>query len=543
MRTVLPNLVTLALAATAHASTEQIVLDNAIHQHAKPRNIAIIGAGAAGSSSAYYLSQFAESSHLPINVTIFEKNSHIGGRSTTVHAYNNSNHPIELGASVFVEVNHILVDAVKAFNLSTASFSKRGEDVPGAALGVWDGKTFVFTQENEGGWWDYAKMFYRYGLSPLRTLNLMKATVGKFMKMYDEPVFPFASLTQAAQDVGLLAVTAATGEDFLRENSIGSLFAREIIQASTRVNYAQNIDNFHGLETMVCMASSGAMKVSGGNWQIFANMVASSKSSIMLETEVTSMSKTKEGIFQINTKSLSPETLSRTLTSEFDDVILAAPFQYSNIDIDTSSIPFRRPDDFPYVQLHVTLFTSPHLLSPAFFNLPLDKPAPQVIITTLPPDEHPPANATAGSPGFYSTSLLHDLISPITGKQEYAYKIFSPAPPNSTFLAALLGVEKQDRGLDEADLTWLYRKVWHSYPYEYPRSSFEDVVMSEGLWYTSGIERFISTMETSALMGKNVARLVVDRWLGNEKGFKARDGGVGDLLGEMDGSFEPKGML
>ena len=35
----------------------------------------------------------------------------------------------------------------------------------------------------------------------------------------------------------------------------------------------------------------------------------------------------------------------------------------------------------------------------------------------------------------------------------------------------------------------------------------------EGLWYTSGIERFISTMETSALMGKNVARLVVDGWL------------------------------
>jgi prenylcysteine oxidase/farnesylcysteine lyase len=59
----------------------------------------------------------------------------------------------------------------------------------------------------------------------------------------------------------------------------------------------------------------------------------------------------------------------------------------------------------------------------------------------------------------------------------------------------------------------LYRKVWHSYPYEYPRDSFEDIKLSEGLWYTSGIERFISTMETSALMGKNVARLVVDGWV------------------------------
>ena len=30
------------------------------------------------------------------------------------------------------------------------------------------------------------------------------------------------------------------------------------------------------------------------------------------------------------------------------------------------------------------------------------------------------------------------------------------------------------------------------------------------LWYTSGIEGFISTMETSSLMGSNVARLIVD---------------------------------
>jgi prenylcysteine oxidase/farnesylcysteine lyase len=226
------------------------------------------GAGSAGSSSAYHLSRFAEAHNIPVNVTIFEKNSHIGGRSTTVHAYNDSVLPIELGASIFVPINKILVDAVEAFNLSTSAFGTTSDKIPGAALGIWDGKKFVFIAENEGGWWDTAKLFYKYGLSPLRTVNLMKAVVGKFLKMYEEPVFPFSSLTQAAQDVGLLAVTSATGEAFLRENSISSSFAREIVQASTRVNYAQNINNFHGLETMVCMAANGAMSVEGGNWQI-----------------------------------------------------------------------------------------------------------------------------------------------------------------------------------------------------------------------------------------------------------------------------------
>lgn len=410
-----------------------------------------------------------------------------------------------------MEINKILVDAVEAFNLSTSSFNTKSDDIPGAALGIWDGKTFIFTQQNERGWWDTAKLFYRYGLSPVRTLNLMKATIGKFLKMYEEPVFPFASLTQAAQDVGLLAATAATGEAFLRENSISSLFGREIIQASTRVNYAQNIDNFHGLETMVCMAANGAMSVEGGNWQIFANMVASAKASILLETEVTKIEKASSGGFDLASKSLSPDLDTRLLSSHFDEVILATPLQYS--DINTDSISFRKPDDFPYVKLHVTLFTSPHLLSPVFFGLAPGKPVPQAIITTLPPDEHPPHNATVGSPGFYSISLLDDMVNPSTGAVEYAYKIFSPAPPSTKFLSYLLGIEREAEEISEKDITWLYRKVWHSYPYEYPRDSFEDIKLSKGLWYTSGIERFISTMETSALMGKNVASLVVGGWL------------------------------
>ena len=469
------------------------------------------GAGSAGSSSAYHLTHFAEAHNIPINVTIFEKNSYIGGRSTTVHAYNDSSFPIELGASVFVEINKILVDAVEAFNLSTSFFNSLSDDIPGPALGIWDGSSFIFTQQNERGWWDTAKLFYRYGLSPVRTLNLMKATIGKFMKMYEEPVFPFTSLTQAAQDVGLLAATSATGESFLRENSISSLFGREIIQASTRVNYAQNIDNFHGLETMVCMAANGAMSVEGGNWQIFANMVASAKASILLETEVTKIEKVKGGGFDLASKSLSPDLTTRLLSSHFDEVILAAPVQYSNIDM--SSLSFRKPDDHPYVKLHVTLFTSPHLLSPIFFGLAPGRPVPQAIITTLPPDEHPPHNATVGSPGFYSISLLDDVVNPNTGGVEYAYKIFSPAPPSAEFLSELLGVESDTGEISDKDITWLYRKVWNSYPYEYPRDSFEDIKLGEGLWYTSGIERFISTMETSALMGKNVARLVVDGWL------------------------------
>jgi prenylcysteine oxidase/farnesylcysteine lyase len=62
-------------------------------------------------------------------------------------------------------------------------------------------------------------------------------------------------------------------------------------------------------------------------------------------------------------------------------------------------------------------------------------------------------------------------------------------------------------------ISWYYPHVWKSYPYEYPRITFEELELARGFYYTSGIESFISTMETSALMGMNVAQLIVDDYL------------------------------
>ena len=52
-----------------------------------------------------------------MNITVFERSSYIGGRSTTVNAYDDPAHPVELGASIFVSVNEILMNATKEFGL------------------------------------------------------------------------------------------------------------------------------------------------------------------------------------------------------------------------------------------------------------------------------------------------------------------------------------------------------------------------------------------------------------------------------------------
>lgn len=140
--------------------------------------------------------------------------------------------PVELGGSIFVEVNHIMVEATERFRLKPASMGD--VEVEGVALpelGVWNGEEFVLVTTKEDGWWDKAKLLWRYGAAPLWTNRLMKSAVGKFLTMYEEPVFPWKSLSEVVEKVGLLEATGVTGEQYLKANGIGEAFAREVIQA------------------------------------------------------------------------------------------------------------------------------------------------------------------------------------------------------------------------------------------------------------------------------------------------------------------------
>jgi len=176
----------------------------------------------------------------------------------------------------------------------------------------------------------------------------------------------------------------------------------------------------------------------------------------------------------------------------------------------------KTPDRIPYVTLHVTLFTSSHLLDPAAFKLK-GSVAPLVILTTLGANEHPGTKTPyAGKAGFFSISLLRALRNPKTNQQEYLYKIFSPTQVDVKFLSRILGVKDVPKDIDHfrhTDISWLYRKVWQSYPVEYPRVTFEPLVLENGVYYTGGMDSFISCMETNALMGMNVARLMVNKWI------------------------------
>jgi prenylcysteine oxidase/farnesylcysteine lyase len=268
---------------------------------------------------------------------------------------------------------------------------------------------------------------------------------------------------------------------------------------------------------MVSFATDGAVAVDGGNWRIFDGMVARSGAHVHLNTTVTSIDlirssdKERSPQYTVSTK----DTASSSVEGEehpiaFDGVIIASPWQYSSIRAHRSVVR-DIIDPIPYTRLHVTLFTSPLRLRPGFFGLKPTDRSPSSVYTTLREDETPHVGKDGvGDTGFYSISTLRKVINPKTGAEEYLYKIFSAEAVTSTFLADVLGADVPESFTGSDPITWYHAHVFNAYPIELPRVTFQDPIVGDKVYYTSGIESFISCMETSALMGMNVARLTVD---------------------------------
>lgn len=189
------------------------------------------------------------------------------------------------------------------------------------------------------------------------------------------------------------------------------------------------------------MAIEGAMQIEGGNWQIFDGLLKASNSTVLLNSAVTDITKNTRGTYSIKTASGDIKSRAKKIhESSFDTIVLAAPFQFSDIKVEDDLFK-HTPDEIPYVTLHVTLFASSHTLSPAFFNLGPDAEVPSTVLTTLPPHEVPenPEDGV-GSPGFFSISTLRTVVNPKTEQKEHLYKIFSPRKVTSEFLSNILGL-------------------------------------------------------------------------------------------------------
>lgn len=143
--------------------------------------VAVVGAGVSGSSAAYFLAkarqQLADNGipgcdggNIPKNlhITVFERSERIGGRVLAIHPLNDSNIlPLDIGASIFANVNYNMINATRKFKLHRISRTSKLQ----SPMGLWDGSKFVI-DDFDGSRWSQWKLFWRYGKSPEKVSSL-----------------------------------------------------------------------------------------------------------------------------------------------------------------------------------------------------------------------------------------------------------------------------------------------------------------------------------------------------------------------------------
>ncbi|PWY98415.1 hypothetical protein BCV70DRAFT_212782 [Testicularia cyperi] len=549
------------------------------------RKVAIIGAGPSGTSAAFFLKRAQDhlqrsNSSCPnqeIQVTIYERNNYIGGRTTVVYPHDDDQYePIELGASIYADVNYNLRRAVKEFQLETGA-----QNGYAGQMGVWDGQQFLF-EGDASSWWTSAKFFLRYGYSAVTAENLVKKQLSFFSGLYDpaflhasrstaekralgvsQSNFPWHTIEELAQAVNVSSLAATTGLEYFKEHRVSELFIEEMIEAATRVNYAQDSDQIHGFGALVSLAASGATGVKDGNYRIFEEFFRRSGAKMLTgkEGEVTGIvrfdrvrRRSSQPMMSSNHHSAGrsadateePQWYIGSKSGEgdvYDAVVIATPWHNAGITLLNTE---KRVKSRPFVHLHVTLLaTTATGPKPAYFGLGSQDAVPRTILTSdesvrqalrshapiheSPGDSNPASHNSADAKptmlkkphlDFFSLNYLRPLRSRAADSnvstdgsnqddsrsKEHVVKIFSNEAVSDELLDRLFGSET---------ITWLRRHEWDSYPLLEPTTHFPNIQVDENLYYSNAMESLVSTMETSTVSARNTVALLLKKWYGD----------------------------
>ncbi|KAJ3011586.1 UNVERIFIED_CONTAM: hypothetical protein HDU68_001607 [Siphonaria sp. JEL0065] len=495
--------------ANAHANNQiPLVLQPETESIQLTRNVAIIGAGAAGASTSYFINKFTPSYNLDLNnvhISLFEASDRIGGRAKNIliqNPRNSTSEPvsIEIGASIFVTSNKHLMDAVKEYNLSFTS-SQNDEGRPGGKsikypeLGIYNGTQFLFTAQSENTWKTMWDAVWRWGLlSPYRARVLALSTSTEFSNAYElESLGKMGYKTvkeMLIQGFGMDSqILHKNAREYLLEKGVGEAFLNEFVEPATRVNYGQNLD-CNAIAAMICLTAAfvPADSVVGGNSLIYKKMVEQSKASVRMNTKVGEVRKDSDGRYLLL-------DVDGKVLGIFDEVIVAVPSNAAGKIKFTSLQQSPKPIDF--VRLHVTIVTGS--LNAFYFNLPDQQLLPSAILTTK-----------SSGPTFNSIGTRHRFKNDPFNTT--ITKIFS----SSKISDALL--EKLYSRTDRVD-----RFEWDAYPVLKPLAVDDEmqVVLDRGskgggVYYVNAFESAFSAMESQTVASSNVVQLMLESWVKQE---------------------------
>ncbi|KAJ2346135.1 hypothetical protein GGH91_002306, partial [Coemansia sp. RSA 2671] len=431
------------------------------------QRIAVIGAGAAGASAAYYAQAELHARDLdPAEIHVFERSNRVGGRAHSGSVeYNNQTLHFEQGASMFIGKNQQLLDLAIKFDLSLCSHPctfAHTNDVDMetnlasrlGAYGVWDPRENKWVvRMGSGPFLDAVRMLWRYrgtgDLSYVRRRT--QAAVEEFMQSYDDfnnhTAGIFSTWDEYLEDKPLLRTSLyyRAAEFYLSPSeSIRRRFLDEVVSLATRVNYMQDVDRISALGAHISMAaeSDTAYSVAGGNWQIFANMINSAPAHLHLNTTVREIQRSPAGSDRPYALTVVSNN-GKEITEHFDLVIIAAPLPLAGIQVlDEQHAKLVAAD---YVHMYVTFAIG--VIRDDLF--PAGRDLPRLIVTPYHTTE--PFNCLSILACLTQQDLQKCRDGPVL------VKIFSHAP--------------LDLSRVFSSVEWHHEQQWHSYPRLEPRNA------------------------------------------------------------------------
>lgn len=483
---------------------------------------------------------------------------------------------VESGAHIFTTNDRIMMQMVEVFNMSRSITPARWgkdarlerntngyEDDRLHRIGIWDSNKFIVNQDSEDSyldqWWAEPLLRSRYHDAPAKLVELLEQRDQNLTKFYDAPIFPFKKYSSAMIESGLNYSVSSSAADYFAASGIVPSFIGEIVASYAQSTYGKAANPLnrlggHGLAALSSLATRGSMRGSVPNKVPDCNKEPPGECDLRMPTVldellVRQMGKGLGGI-EITTEVRNVKWLDNgswllkvydmwqvESTAVYDEVILAAPYWSSEVVFDPPllNVPYQR-----YEPLYATVLTTPHLLSPSFFGLEHDQQVPDEILTRK--EDGGERNAEQDTErAFFRIIRRGTILSAPSNytQRENLYEILTPDQIRPSFLRNLFDIPEVeppppddrphdcDKDIDRfwniscKDVSWILtgEQSEMKYPVFEPFASAEEldkrapIKLSDGLWYTSGMELIESRMEAMMLSGKNVARLMVDEWL------------------------------
>ncbi|PVH74685.1 hypothetical protein DL98DRAFT_22018 [Cadophora sp. DSE1049] len=535
-------LVLSAQATSSEYTPQQTLVSNNQSTQQNPRKkVAIIGAGLAGATAAYYLHDSIRELQ-DVDITIFESSPQIGGRIKSIKYRGRT---IEVGATAASNHDWCFLRAMKDVGLAPKVPDLGWYYRVVKTVGVWTGEELVSAGPHEpqcSTWWemilkvwrdgmtawhlrkisppmswDVVKLMWRYGLSAWKFHRAVSSDLAAWdnfgADVYSWETHTFDSLGSEVNKSGLSAPVLRSAGSYLRGLNLSASILDELVEPYARARFTQSLQAMRGIAAAIAYRDffSRSLSVSDGNYRLVDRLITLSKSDLRLSSRVKEIQPGHTKRLSLGMESSLPEVTKGTHREEFDAVMIATPLHLSGksfgagVDIHMDSDASRGL----LSERHVTHFVSSQELSPQFFNLPPGTRLPDTLLTT--------ANSS-NFPDIFSITLVDTITridqtgcSPPPASAPWDLEDCDTVIYEKLFRAVSSGIidnqtlSKMIGSPTDYEFLFIHRQVW---PYITPKDASHQfqtgkIELAPGLYYTGGGEDIISSLEMSCRMGFN----------------------------------------